>query len=73
MSVLGACWHRPILGEKSLFLSTHHMWRKRSMQKMKEKEGKECRRWRKSSMAHADKPSHVRVRVFDMNVMAMSQ
>jgi hypothetical protein len=41
-----------------------------------------CRRWRKRSMpkteekqcdTHADKPSHVRVRVFDMIVMAMSQ
>jgi hypothetical protein len=39
-----------------------------------------CERWRKSSIskteekqrgAHAYKPSHVRVRVFDMNVMAM--
>jgi hypothetical protein len=41
-----------------------------------------CGRWRKSNMSktkekqrgtHVDKPSHVRVRVFYTNVMAMSQ
>jgi hypothetical protein len=58
MSVLGACWRWPILGEEIVFLIVFHMWRKRSMWKMKKKqhvedEGKvACRRWRKSSVAH---------------------
>jgi hypothetical protein len=39
-----------------------------------EKEGKEtCRKEEKQCGTHADKPSHVRVRVLDMNVMAISQ
>jgi hypothetical protein len=61
----------PILGKRSLFLdaglfwerevyfwSTHHMWQKSNMQKMREKqhardERKEaCGRWRKRNMAH---------------------
>jgi hypothetical protein len=42
-----------------------------------EKEGKAaCKKRKKEEKqcgAHADKPSHVRVRVLDMNVMAISQ
>jgi hypothetical protein len=48
------------------------MWRKR----MHAEDGGKatCQRPKeKQCGTHADKPSHVRVRVFDMNVMAMSQ
>jgi hypothetical protein len=30
MSVLGACWHRPILGEKSLFLGVGLFWERKA-------------------------------------------
>jgi hypothetical protein len=41
---------------------------------MQKKEGKEaCGKEEKQCGVHADKPSHVRVRVLDMNVMAISQ
>jgi hypothetical protein len=57
------CELTPIFGEKILFLSAHHMWRKINMKNMEEKQ---CG-------MHVEKPSHVRVRVFQRNVMFRSQ
>jgi hypothetical protein len=64
--VVDGCWHMPILGERSIlgaglileevyFWSAHLRRQKRSMQKKKEKQ----------HGVHADRPNHVRVRVFD--------
>jgi len=50
-------------GEKIQFWIAHHILNKRSMPKTEEKQ---CD-------AHTNKPIHVRVRVFDMIVMVMSQ
>jgi hypothetical protein len=68
---------KPIFGanlfweRKSYFWTVRHMWQKSSMQKMKENNMRKMEE--KQHGVHADKPSHVRVRVLDKNVMVMSQ
>jgi hypothetical protein len=47
------------------------MWRKSNMPNIEENQHEKDRG--KATHKHANKPSHVRVRVFDMNVMDMSQ
>jgi hypothetical protein len=66
----------PILERKPIF-GAHkggkEACRKRRKINMQKKKEKNMWKEEKQHGTHADKPNHVRVRVLDMNVMAISQ